>query len=151
MVGNLDRYMTYQTGVALEAGAEGSGGAAGAGIGMGAGLAMGQQMANQMGNQNSGQRQLPQDSRHWTDNGRRVEPNRGALPPPLPGGSRYHVAIDGQATGPYSIEGLQQQLGDGSISPQSLVWTNGMADWTEVRDVAELSELFRSPPPLPGS
>ncbi len=144
MVGNLDKYMQYQTGVALEAGASNPGGAAGAGIGMGAGLAMGHQMANSMGQGGSA------GGQQWHNDGRRVQtdPASGkSLPPPLPGGNRYHVAVDGEASGPYSIEGLQQQLGNGSMSSTSLVWTNGMADWVEAGKVSELSELFRTPPP----
>jgi len=145
MVGNLDKYMTYQTGVALEAGATNPGGAAGAGIGMGAGLAMGHQMANNMGPQT-------RSDRAWHDDGRRVEsrPVSGrSLPPPLPGGARYHVAVDGEATGPYSVEGLQQQLGNGAISRETLVWATGMRDWQEAGRVEELRDLFRAPPSLP--
>jgi len=147
MVGNLDKYMQYQTGVALEAGASNPGGGAGAGIGMGAGLAMGQQMANSMG-----QGRPPQDGRNWHDDGRRVQsnpPTARALPPPLPGGTRYHVAIDGEASGPYSVEGLQQQLSNGVVKPDTLVWASGMGDWQEASKVDELSGLFRAPPPLP--
>ncbi len=141
MVGNLDRYMTYQTGVALEAGASSEGGAAGAGIGMGAGLAMGQQMANNMGQQRIAQGNNRDD--------RRYEPAGRNGPPPLPGGIRYHVAVDGQATGPYSVDGLQQQLKSGVITPSSLVWANGMADWQKVSEVEELQDLFGAPPPPP--
>ena len=139
MVGNLDRYMTYQTGVALEAGASSEGGAAGAGIGMGAGLAMGQQMANNMGQQ----RLSSQDRSARYDSGDR------SAPPPLPGRAQYHVAVDGEATGPFSVESLQQQLADGSIGPSTLVWSNGMADWQKATEVEELNELFGAPPPLP--
>jgi len=145
MVGNLDKYMQYQTGVALEAGASNPGGGAGAGIGMGAGLAMGQQMANSMGH---GSR----DSQHWHNDGRRVQsnpPSARALPPPLPGGTRYHIAVDGEASGPYSVEGLQQQLSNGVIKADTLVWASGMADWQEASKVSELTSLFRAPPPLP--
>ncbi len=152
MVGNLDRYMTYQTGVALEAGASSSGGAAGAGIGMGAGIAMGQQMANNMGQQRAPANYREDDGRAWHDNGRRVESNptsASSLPPPLPGGARYHVAIDGEATGPYSVEGLQQQLGNGVITKETLVWANGMADWEELGRVEDLNALVVAPPPLP--
>lgn len=150
MVGNLDRYMTYQTGVALEAGAKSEGGAAGAGIGMGAGLAMGQQMANNMG-----QQQLPQggyqgQNNYQNNNHGTYQGNTGRSgPPPLPGGTRYHVAVNGDATGPYSIEALQQQFVNGDIAPSSLVWANGMEDWKMASDVEELSELFGAPPPLP--
>ena len=146
MVGNLDRYMTYQTGVALEAGASSSGGAAGAGIGMGAGLAMGQQMANNMG-----QQRLPQQTGHGAASAHASgrEASGRALPPPLTGGARYHIAVDGEATGPYSVEGLQQQLGNGVITKSTLVWANGMPDWQQASEVAELRELFSAPPPLP--
>ena len=139
MVGNLDRYMTYQTGVALEAGASGEGGAAGAGIGMGAGLAMGQQMANNMG-----QQRMPQGS-----DTRTYESAAGSAgsPPPLPGNNHYHIAVDGEALGPYSVEGLQHKLDSGVISPSTLVWATGMADWQRASDVDELSKLFGSPPP----
>ncbi len=142
MVGNLDRYMTYQTGVALEAGAASEGGAAGAGIGMGAGLAMGQQMANNMG-----QQRLPQGGQART-----YDSSAGAAPPPLPGASEFHIAIDGRPAGPYSIGSLQQQLDSGAISPSTLVWADGMADWEKASDVDELSRLFGTPPPpLPRS
>ena len=146
MVGNLDRYMTYQTGVALEAGASSSGGAAGAGIGMGAGLAMGQQMAINMG-----QQRLPQQTGHGAASAHASgrEASGRALPPPLTGGARYHIAVDGEATGPYSVEGLQQQLGNGVITKSTLVWANGMPDWQQASEVAELRELFSAPPPLP--
>jgi len=151
MVGNLDKYMTYQTGVALEASANSPGGAAGAGIGMGAGLAMGQQMASNMG---GGQGQHAGQNRNWHDDGRRVQSNpttAKSLPPPLPDGPRYHVAIEGEATGPYSIDGLQKQLENGVVTASTLVWASGMADWQEAADIAELSDLFRAPPPLPKS
>ncbi len=154
MVGNLDRYMTYQTGVALEAGASSEGGAAGAGIGMGAGLAMGQQMANNMGQQQlpQGNYQRPGQGQSQNQSNYQSAPQgnvgRGG-PPPLPGGTRYHVAVNGDATGPYSVEGLQQQLANGDLAPSSLVWASGMADWQMASDVEELSELFGAPPPLP--
>lgn len=134
MVGNLDKYMAYQTGVALEAGAANPGGAAGAGIGMGAGLAMGNQMANTMGQNN---RLVNQGSAG------------AALPPPLPGGQRFHIAVDGEASGPYSVEGLQKQMSAGVVSADTLVWTAGMDEWVEASRVSELRSLFRSPPPLP--
>ena len=130
MVGNLDKYMKYQTGVAMEAGAANPGGAAGAGIGMGAGLAMGQQMANSMQSSSGG---------------------AASAPPPLQAAAQYHVAVDGEATGPFSRAGLQQQLQNGSLQKDTLVWTVGMEDWAEAGQVSELSDLFASkaPPPLP--
>ncbi len=143
MVGNLDKYMTYQTGVALEAGASAPGGAAGAGIGMGAGLAMGNQMANTMSYQREAPRQVGHDAGHAGGG--------AALPPPLPGAVQYHVAIDGRPTGPFDIDALQQQQANGSLAATSLVWSPGMEDWAEASQVDDLANLFVSiePPPLP--
>ncbi len=143
MVGNLDKYMTYQTGVALEAGASAPGGAAGAGIGMGAGLAMGNQMANTMSYQREAPRQVGHDAGHAGGG--------AALPPPLPGAVQYHVAIDGRPTGPFDIDALQQQQANGSLTATSLVWSPGMEDWAEASQVDDLANLFVSiePPPLP--
>ncbi len=142
MVGNLDKYMTYQTGVALEAGASAPGGAAGAGIGMGAGLAMGNQMANSMSYQREAPRQVGHDSGHG---------GAAALPPPLTGSVQYHVAVDGRPTGPFDMAALQQQKANGSLTAASLVWSPGMDDWAEASAVDDLASLFVSiePPPLP--
>ncbi len=142
MVGNLDKYMTYQTGVALEAGASAPGGAAGAGIGMGAGLAMGNQMANSMG-----QREAPRQIAHGSVAGG----GAAALPPPLPGAKQYHIAVDGHPTGPFDMTALQQQQSSGALTSSSLVWSPGMEDWVEASQVDDLASLFVSvePPPLP--
>ncbi len=142
MVGNLDKYMTYQTGVALEAGAENPGGAAGAGIGMGAGLAMGHQMANSMGHGGGN----PNAQQMLEGGG-----TTAALPPPLPAARQYHVAVNGQPMGPFNLEALRVQLDEGQISATSLVWTPGMAEWAEAGQVNDLASLFISndPPPIP--
>lgn len=140
MVGNLDKYMTYQTGVALEAGASNPGGAAGAGIGMGAGLAMGHQMANNM-QPGAVEHNKPAPGLEQTS----------ALPPPLPASKRYHLAVDGDPTGPHGLDELRQQLDQGVMSVESLVWAPGMDDWAAAGDLADLAELFvtNDPPPLP--
>lgn len=135
MVGNLDRYMQYQTGLAIEAGAENPGGAAGAGIGLGAGLAVGQQMANSM-----------QPSA--------APPSAAeAMPPPLPASKRFHIAINGQASGPFGSEGLQQRVDAGELTATTLVWAKGMPEWVAAGSVAELAELFDQdqPPPIPSA
>ena len=146
MVGNLDKYIKYQTGVAMEAGAANPGGAAGAGIGMGAGLAMGQQMANSMQGSAANGPAATGVAASGASAG-------AAMPPPLTAAAEYHVAIDGEATGPFSRAGLQQQFQNGSLQKDTLVWTAGMEDWSEAGRVEELAELFvsKAPPPLPAS
>jgi hypothetical protein len=73
-------------------------------------------------------------------------------PPPLPTTSRYFVAANNQQTGPFGIEELQRQAQSGQLTRTSLVWTEGMANWTAAGEVMELTTLFASmPPPLPNA
>ncbi len=133
VIGNLDQFMQFQTGVAVEKGAA-AGGSAGEGIGMGVGLAMGQQMANSMSAKN--------------------QPNTPAAvtPPPLPNAKRlYHVEQNGTATGPYTVDAIEAMMAAGQIDAKSLVWTQGMANWQGAAEVSELAPMFSGskPPPLP--
>ena len=70
--------------------------------------------------------------------------------PPLPSASRYTVAINGQQQGPYDMTQLQQLVQGGTLTRETLVWTEGMAQWAEAGTLQELMGLFTSvPPPLP--
>lgn len=51
----------------------------------------------------------------------------------------YHVAVNGQATGPYDINTLQQMIMAGQLFASSLVWETGMREWTRADSVEELS------------
>jgi hypothetical protein len=45
---------------------------------------------------------------------------------------------------------LQQQIQSGKLTRQTLVWRQGMANWTAAEQVDELKGLFGAvPPPLP--
>lgn len=50
---------------------------------------------------------------------------QGATPPPVPT-AMYNVAVNGQATGPYDINTLQQMAMSGQFTANSLVWKAGM-------------------------
>lgn len=99
--------------------------------GMAMGGAMGQNIASVMNNAMSGVNQP-------------VQP--GAVPPPIPT-IAYHVAINGQAAGPFDMATLQQMAANAQLTASSLVWKSGMAQWVEAGSVAELNGLF--PPTLP--
>jgi hypothetical protein len=45
--------------------------------------------------------------------------------------------------GPFSVADLQTQ----KISRQTLVWFDGMSDWTKAEEIEELTEVFKSVPP----
>ena len=69
-------------------------------------------------------------------------------PPPITN-STYYVAINGQATGPFSVATLKQMLNQGQFSSESLVWKEGMTNWMMANQVDELKTLFVSIPPIP--
>ena len=73
----------------------------------------------------------------------------GAVPPPIPAVA-YHVAVNGQATGPFDISVLTQMAAAGQLTADSLVWKNGMAQWEKAGTVDELKNLFTNVmPPIP--
>lgn len=73
-------------------------------------------------------------------------------PPPVPGAAVYFVAVGGQRTGPFDIQALASQALSGSLTPQTLVWTQGMPQWTPAGQVPALAQILAStPPPLPPS
>ena len=72
----------------------------------------------------------------------------GAVPPPIPTVA-YHVAVNGQATGPFDTSALMQMVASGQLTADSLVWKNGMAQWEKAGTVDELKNLFSTMPPIP--
>lgn len=133
-------YMQLKAMETIEKSSQGGGGAGtgvGLGAGMGAGMGLGQMMAGMFGGmqQQSG---APQQA-----------PSQ-AGPPPLPQAAAFYVAIGGQQAGPFDMAALQQHVQSGQISRETLVWKQGMANWTAAGQVPELANLFgATPPPLP--
>lgn len=70
------------------------------------------------------------------------------VPPPIPTVS-YHVAVNGQAAGPYDINVLAQMASSGQLTADSLVWKNDMAQWEKAGAVDELKNVFNPMPPIP--
>lgn len=99
--------------------------------GMAVGGAVGQNMAGIMNNAMSGINQPVQSS---------------VTPPPVPI-STFHIAVNGQATGPYDINTLKQMSSTGQFSAESLVWKPGMATWIKAEETDDLKELFTPPVP----
>ncbi|UOE39189.1 SPFH domain-containing protein [Chryseobacterium oryzae] len=72
-----------------------------------------------------------------------------SAPPPLPSSAQYFVAVNGQQTGPFTIEQLLPLVQNGSLSATTQVWKNGMANWDSANSLDELKNLFaNTPPPL---
>jgi membrane protease subunit (stomatin/prohibitin family) len=133
VLGNLDQFTKFQAATAITEAASNPGGVAGAGIGLGAGLAMGQQMTNAMS-----QAAAPAPA--------------AAAPPPLPGQAGYFLGVNGQQVGPVTIAEMPGRIASGELTPDTLVWREGMAEWTRAGDVPEVNATFpAAPPPLPPS
>lgn len=79
------------------------------------------------------------------------QPPAGSVPPPIPTAT-YHVAVNGQATGPYDIPTLTQMVSAGTFKKTDLVWKQGMETWVTAGSVEELYSLFFNEiPPIPGT
>jgi len=73
-----------------------------------------------------------------------------AGPPPIPSAAAYYAVLDGQQAGPFDLTKLRENVGSGRINRQTLVWKQGMGQWSAAGDVGELGALFASaPPPIP--
>ena len=51
----------------------------------------------------------------------------------------YYLFIDNEQRGPFSLE----QLAEMGITPETEVWTQGMADWQQAGDVPQLPPLLQ--------
>lgn len=101
---------------------------------MAVGGAVGQNIAGTMNNMMGGIQQPVQS---------------GMTPPPIPT-AVYHVAVNGQATGPFDATTLAQMVASGQLTANSLVWKNGMAQWAKAGTVDELKNLLANAmPPIP--
>jgi len=139
IVGNLKDYQQFQAAQAMATAAAQPGGAAGDGLGMAMGLMMAGQMGHAMGGGGP-----------WGQAAAQPAAAAPAGPPPLPSAPSYFVAIGGQQAGPYPMGQLQQLSGSGQLTRDSLVWTQGMANWAKAGEVPALAQLFSAmPPPLP--
>jgi membrane protease subunit (stomatin/prohibitin family) len=127
VIGDMSKFQQYQMGNAIPLAAENPGaGSAAAGMGLGMGYAMANQMAAGL---------APQPT--------------ASAPPPLPTDA-WHVAINGQQQGPMNSAQLTQLIGVGQVNASTLVWAQGMPQWTAAGQVPQLAGRFQaSPPPLP--
>ena len=102
--------------------------------GMAVGGAVGQNIAGIMNNSMAGANQAAPS---------------GVTPPPVPTVA-YHLAVNGQATGPYDLNMLRQMSTTGQFNANSLVWKPGMENWLRADAVDDLKGLFNNVmPPIP--
>ena len=61
-----------------------------------------------------------------------------AAPPPPPTAKMWYYEDSGNALGPVSIVQMRDLAKAGIITGQTLVWSDGMADWVPLAQLAEL-------------
>ena len=130
IVGDLNKYMQFNTaeGMSAPGSAAGSAMAAGMGAAMGIGIA-----------QNAGP---------W---GAAPTPPASppAAPPAAPASPVWHIAADGQTTGPFDTSTLTQMAAKGALTAATLVWTAGQDGWKAAGTTALNTMLSQLPPPPP--
>ncbi len=139
---DMQKLAQFKAAKAMELAAKNEGGTAGAGMGMGMGFVLAQQMGGMMGGTQMGTQQtFPQST------------TGGAVPPPMPVAVQYFYAANGAQQGPVSFEQLQALFANRTINKDSLVWKQGMGNWTALSEVEELKSFLggNTPPPLPTS
>jgi membrane protease subunit (stomatin/prohibitin family) len=127
IAGNLPAYTQFNIANSIPDAAKNPGGLAAAGAGLGMGVAMAGPLAQAISGGAS-----------------------AATPPPIPGMTTYFIALAGQQTGPFDLQALAAQVKSGTLTAQTLVWTQGMPQWVPAGHVPALSSLFADvPPPIP--
>ncbi|MEL7298938.1 MAG: SPFH domain-containing protein [Pseudomonadota bacterium] len=135
ITGNLDDHLKYKAAEAM-----GAGGSAGDAMGMGMGAGLGMQMGNMM------MGGMGQGAQH-------AAAGAPMAPPPPPVEHVWHIAENGATKGPYSKARLAEMAGNGGLTRETFVWTQGQDGWKRAEDVTELAQLFTimPPPPPPGA
>lgn len=106
-----------------------------------AGMMTGMMMGGAMGGQMAGM---------MNNMGQQMQ-NAMNTPPPMPN-VQYMIAVNGQQTGPFNMQQLQQMAQASQLTKDTYVWKQGMVQWDLAGNVSELSSLFAPacPPPPPG-
>jgi len=135
MLGDLDRFQQFQMGEAMTMAASNqAGGGAAEGLGLGIGLAMANRMA-------------PGMSGPGMAGGVAGAAPSQSVPPPPPTAAPWHVAVNGQTLGPYSIQQIMSGVSRSEVTPETLVWTAGMPAWLPAGQVPQLASIFALTPP----
>jgi membrane protease subunit (stomatin/prohibitin family) len=127
VLGDMNKFQQYSMGEAMRESAQHGGGGEGLGLGMGVAMA-GRMMTS-------------------PNIGLGMPAGGQTAPPPLPA---WHIAVNGQAQGPYSPEQIQQGIAAGRISAQTLLWSPQISGWTAAGQIPDWAVSFvRSSSPTP--
>ena len=100
--------------------------------GMAVGGAVGQNIAGTMNNMMTGVN----------------NPQQSVVPPVVPT-EEYFLAVNGQPTGPYTVDKLKEMIVSGQLTAASLLWKQGMKEWVSANTIESLKDSFM--PPIPNN
>jgi len=125
MIGDLRKYLDYQTAESLTK--EGSG--MSEMVGMGVGFAMADKLSKSF---------EKQETKTKTD----------YVPEPFE--KMYYYAEGKEPQGPFNIDEVEDMIKEGKIDSSTLMWATGMEKWAKAKDIEEVETLFNylTPPPL---
>lgn len=70
-------------------------------------------------------------------------------PPPEEPELAIYIAVRGTTTGPFDADQLRQKVSSGELTPDTMVWMEGMTEWQPAKEVAQLQDILASAPPPP--
>lgn len=133
IAGDLGKYTQFSAAEAMTSAAQNpAGGGMAAGLGAGMGMAMASQFAGP-----------------WGTAAPTAATSAPVAPPPPPAEQVWHIAENGETTGPFSRAKMGRMAQAGELSRESLVWAAGQDGWKKASDVAALATLFTVMPPPP--
>lgn len=128
-VGDLNRFTRYQHAQSMRDAANNQS-TAGSGMAMGMGFGMAQSFGAALG---------------------RGDATDPLSPPPVPEAAEvvkhYFAIVDGQRVGPVNLAAIKAMIEQNQIMADSLMWTEGMADWSAAGTLTEVAELLAAQPP----
>lgn len=139
IIGDLSKYVQLEGAQSMRIAAANPNGGAGDGVGLGMGIAMASRLGASL--------TLDPSISHE----KHSSPSANT-PPPLPNSARFYTGTNGKQQGPFTLSELANQMSQGVINGESLVWSQGMVQWRPITDIESLSHLLASQPPaLPKS
>jgi membrane protease subunit (stomatin/prohibitin family) len=76
----------------------------------------------------------------------------GSTPPPLLRETPYFLYLNNQQQSGFSFQTIANLIAQGQVTADTLLWKQGMADWSKISTIQEFRNLFEGnpiPPPIP--
>jgi membrane protease subunit (stomatin/prohibitin family) len=127
LIGDASAYAALQAADAIRDSARNPG-TGGAGAAVGVGIAMAGQLAN--------------SAAGALRSGGAAPAPAASVPPPIPQSPGYFIAVDGTPQGPFDVAALRAHVAAKTLSTDTLVWRDGMAQWAPAGTVAGVAALL---------